>query len=70
VNVHNQYDEADKIRGELAANGVELFDKANLWRSLDGALSGQQSRDLAEHKDRRSRRRDAEETHGEKRAKR
>ena len=39
------FTEADKIRDDLAANGVELMDASNEWRSYDGLLSGQQSTD-------------------------
>jgi cysteinyl-tRNA synthetase len=37
--------EADKVRDELAAAGVELMDLSNEWRSYDGKLSGMQSFD-------------------------
>lgn len=39
------FTEADKIRNELAANGVELMDASNEWRAYDGSLSGMQSDD-------------------------
>ena len=38
--------EADAIRDELAEKGVELFDKANEWRTFDGEMRGIQSQDF------------------------
>mmetsp|Transcript_9439 Transcript_9439/g.15541 ORF Transcript_9439/g.15541 Transcript_9439/m.15541 type:complete len:320 (+) Transcript_9439:107-1066(+) len=40
-----QFREADKIRDELAAAGIELMDQSNEWRSYDGSLMGFQSYD-------------------------
>ena len=36
---------ADELRDELAASGVELFDKMNSWQSVDGKWEGSQSAD-------------------------
>ena len=40
-----KYYDADKIRDELAAAGVELLDQSNEWRAFDGSMRGQQSHD-------------------------
>ena len=40
-----RWNDADDIRDELAEKGVELFDKANEWRTFDGEMRGVQSAD-------------------------
>lgn len=41
-----KFREADEIRDKLAAAGVELMDKSNEWRSIDGKYAGLQSFDM------------------------
>jgi cysteinyl-tRNA synthetase len=46
-----RYQEADGIRDELAAAGVELNDPANEWATYDGRLAGLQSTDREDYRD-------------------
>lgn len=43
------FKEADEIRYKLADNGIEVCDRLNSWKAVDGSMSGEQSSDMEEY---------------------